>query len=355
MKIRIYYLNRFCPGDRSGSIGMEVTLKRIGWIDVLKFLGIFAIYYWHLCEGEGRAYQFILWYHVPLFFFLSGCTEAIARPLSFGKYVKKKTKNILLPFFFFALLSMLLVIVYEGFDFALCKLMLRQILYGGVRNQIFAYSLWFLSCLYVMSILFWGIRQVKKRSLILGIGILCFVFAARVMPYKPNMVPIFPYNADCALYYMVYYCLGYCIFPRLQKFLEEEGGRKKPVLGISGGCCAVYAVALFWEKDGLAFLNRIPVVRIFHPLVVAAVLIWLNLVIAVALQRCRFMQKLGTETLYLCGNEFLVKTLVVIGCSVFGIGMEWRSPVTDVGYVFGLILLVHFLGVAWQRRIVGGK
>ena len=187
-------------------------MKRIAWIDVLKFIGIISIYFWHLGEGLGRSYEFILLYHVPLFFFVSGCTESLQKQTTFQEYLKKKVKMILVPFFLFALLSVAVVILYEKCNMELIKLMLKQIAFGGIRNRIFAYSLWFLTCLFVMSLLFQLIKCLKKRSLIFGAGIILYIFAARLMPYKPNMVPLLPYNADCALYYIVYYCTGYCIF-----------------------------------------------------------------------------------------------------------------------------------------------
>lgn len=326
-------------------------MKRIAWIDVLKFFGIAAIYYWHLCEGEGRGYWFILRYHVPLFFFLSGCTEALSKPVPFPAYVKKKTRTILLPFFFFALLSMGLVILYERCDLALAGLMLKQIVCGGIRNRIFAYSLWFLTCLYVMSLLFWVIRRLEKRIFIFAAGLLLFLLAARFLPYKPNMVPILPYNADCALYYLFYYCIGYCVFPALRRFLETEGKKRNTVLAVSGGVCAVYGFCLFWGKDLLGFLEIIPAVRIFHPVIAALVLIWPQLAAAFWLQKSKWLQSMGRETLYLCGNEFIIKTLAVWGCSLCGIGMDWRTPVIDWVYVPFLLILVHFLLVPWEKKL----
>lgn len=327
-------------------------MKRIAWVDVLKFLGITAIYFWHLGEGMGRSYDFILLYHVPLFFFVSGCTESLQEPKDFASYVKKKGKTILVPFFFFALLSMLVVILYERCSPALIGLMVKQILYGGIRNQIFAYSLWFLTCLFVMSILFQLIKRLERKSLIFGAGVFFYIFTARIMPYKPNMVPLFPYNADCALYYMIYYCAGYCIFPKLQEFLEKEGKQRTMVLAVTGGVCAIYAVFLFGGFDLLGILTKIPVVRIFHPFFTASLLICLNLVFAVFLQKCTFLQKLGTETLYLCGSEFLVKTLGAALLSLCGISAVYSNPLIGLCYVFVLLLLVHFLLVPIEKKIL---
>ena len=233
----------------------------------------------------------------------------------------------------------------------LIKLMLKQIAYGGIRNQIFAYSLWFLTCLFVMSLLFQLIKCLKKRSLIFAAGIILYIFAARIMPYKPNMVPILPFNADCALYYIVYYCTGYCVFPKLQEFMEKKGKKRNITIGVTGIVCGAYAVCLFCGKDWLAVLKYIPVVRIFHPFVIALVLIAVNVVAALLLEKCSFLQKIGEETLYLCGSEFLIKTLAAWGLSLGGIGLEMTSPITGIIYVTVLLLIVHFLLVPAEKRI----
>ena len=330
-------------------------MKRIEWVDVLKFLGIFIIYFWHLGEDMGKSYQFILLFHVPLFFFLSGCMESVQKETGFPAYLWRKVKTILLPFFFFAILSMLLVIVYEQCGLSLIGLMIRQILLGGIRNRIFAYSLWFLTCLFVMSVLFQLIKKLKKRSLILGIGVMLYVIAARFMPYKPNMVPMLPYNVDCALYYMIYYCTGYCIFPRLQEFLQSSGEKKKIrniVLTIAGVAGGVYAAGLFWGKDVFSVFMKVPVLRIFYPYLVAMILILWNVVLAFCLQKSRVMQQLGRESLYLCGNEFLVKTLVTIAASFWGIRVPTQNPAAGIVYVIILLQITHFMLIPIERPVL---
>lgn len=331
-------------------------MKRIEWIDVFKFIGIFIIYFWHLGEGTGRSYQFILIYHVPLFFFLSGCTESLQKEISFSDYVKKKAKTILLPFFSFAFLSMLLVICYERCGMPLILLMVKQILLGGMRNRIFAYSLWFLTCLFVMNLLFFFLKKGKRHSLIFLTGAALYVITARMLPYKPNLFPMLPYNADCALYYMVFYCTGYCVFPKMQEFLRQEGKEGKTrniVLAVAGILGGVYAVCLFFGKDGLAVLLRLPVIRIFHPYLSAMVLILWNAVLAFCLQKSGFLQKLGRESLYLCGNEFIVKTVAAIGASCLGIGIPLDGPVFCAVYTAVLLLAAHFILIPLEKLVLG--
>lgn len=329
-------------------------MKRIEWVDVLKFLGIFIIYFWHLGEGIGRSYQFILVYHVPLFFFLSGCMESLQKEMKFSDYVLKKVKTILLPFFFFAGLSMLLVICYERCEVSLVLLMLKQILMGGLRNRIFAYALWFLTCLFVTGILFRLIRKLENRIFILGAGIVLYVITARFLPYKPNMFPLLPYNADCALYYMVYYCTGYCVFPKLQEFLQcgqREERNRNIVLAVAGIAGGIYAVCLFFGKDMLAPVLKLPVLRIFHPYLSAMILILLSAVLAFGLQKSRMLQCLGRESLYLCGNEFIIKTIVTIAASFLGISVPSENPVLCALYVVILLFLTHFILIPLERPV----
>ena len=71
--------------------------ERIKWINMAKFFGIFAIYVGHFGAAAGNAYDFVFAFHVPLFFFLSGCTERLSSEKNLGKYLMKKVKTILLP------------------------------------------------------------------------------------------------------------------------------------------------------------------------------------------------------------------------------------------------------------------
>lgn len=330
-------------------------MKRIEWVDVLKFLGIFIIYFWHLGESIGRSYQFILVYHVPLFFFLSGCMEALQKEMNFSGYVLKKVRTILLPFFFFAALSMLLVVCYERCGFSLILLMVKQILMGGLRNRIFAYSLWFLTCLFVTGILFRLIKKLEKPVFILGVGIVLYVITARFLPYKPNLFPLLPYNADCALYYMIYYCTGYCVFPKLQDFLQcgqEKKRKRNIVLAVAGIAGGSYAVCLFFGKDMLAPVLKLPVLRIFHPYLSAMILICVSAVLAFCLQKSRMLQCLGRESLYLCGNEFIIKTIVTIAASFLGVSVPSANPFSGVLYVVILLLLTHFVLIPLEKPVI---
>ena len=93
------------------TVNRHVSKKRIQWLDVMKCFGIFAIYLGHFGPESGYSHDFVFTHHVTLFFFVSGCTEALSRNnKQIRIYLAQKVKNILVPYFLFALLS---IIVYE--------------------------------------------------------------------------------------------------------------------------------------------------------------------------------------------------------------------------------------------------
>lgn len=75
-----------------------IEKKRIEYIDLLKGFAILWIVWWHTCHPS-----FVdPYYHVPLFFVISGL---FFKPYNFKVFLKKKVESILVPFVFFYLVS----------------------------------------------------------------------------------------------------------------------------------------------------------------------------------------------------------------------------------------------------------
>ena len=85
----------------------------------------------------------------------------------------------------------------------------------GIRNQIFAPSLWFLPCLFVVTILYHTVYSIfikykYKSYLVLAISIMIYV--STVLPNNPIVRPNWVFNVDSALYYIIYWQSVQCIF-----------------------------------------------------------------------------------------------------------------------------------------------
>lgn len=83
-----------------------MKIGRVKWVDVSRFFGILAIYVGHYADLAGNAYGFVFKFHVPLFFFISGCMSNYDHEDHLGFYLIKKVKTLLLPFWYFCLCSL---------------------------------------------------------------------------------------------------------------------------------------------------------------------------------------------------------------------------------------------------------
>lgn len=74
------------------------SLERIAYLDIAKGIGILLVIIGHLFESNIHTYIYL--FHMPLFFFISGL---LYRPNN--KYLRRKTKYIIIPFFIFSIIS----------------------------------------------------------------------------------------------------------------------------------------------------------------------------------------------------------------------------------------------------------
>lgn len=162
--------------------------SRLPWADILKFLGIFSIVWGHTLSS-GAVRQYLYSFHVPLFFFVIGLYFK-APTMSFGRFFKKKTISLLVPYFSFAVISILIFSVLgklastsldaDVADFSL-RTNLLEMLIGQCRAN---RPLWFLPSIFVFYILCFGLIKLTEKLpkhirtatyllVILGSAVLC--------------------------------------------------------------------------------------------------------------------------------------------------------------------------------------
>ena len=193
--------------------------NRIKYLDVAKFIGIFCIYLGHMGNGAGNAYQFVFAFHVPLFFFVSGFAENLSADVPFGKYIVKNIKSLLIPCYFFALISLLIVTISNNTHTEIVPNLLK-ILKGCIRNQYLAGSLWFLTCLFVVKNAFYVFRKIFKLkwlNLLLCVALYCV--AELILAPRPIVTPHMVYNIDSACYYIFFTLWGIMDLNRFRAFL----------------------------------------------------------------------------------------------------------------------------------------
>lgn len=307
---------------------MDETLKkRITWVDSLKGIAMIFIYLGHLGENVGKTYLYVFSFHVPLFFFISGFFNKDVHELTFLKYLVKQLKNILLPYFVFCALNIVWIMIdnNEGID-QFYKLIFQAL--NGSRIDIFAPTLWFLPCLFVTKMLFYILNKtIKNIWLILIIVILISILRLYIKPIEF-------FSIHYALGYLKYYVMGSMSFAYLKK--SHSIISFNTVLFVSSFLITTYVyfegtqVFLSNFTNNFSFETVVTIITLFQ------IFFWVSF--SKFLDNFNFLQRIGKNTLYLCGTESLNKAIIYNLLSLMNLNFQIVSPFA--GYVFCTVLFI---------------
>ena len=106
--------------------------KREGWIDVAKGIGILTVVFGH--SGDFTLVPYLYWFHMPLFFIISGYLHKQPQTLDgVLNYNLKRTVQLLVPYVSFYLLILFIQKVGLHQSMTITMNDLKQLLLGGQR------------------------------------------------------------------------------------------------------------------------------------------------------------------------------------------------------------------------------
>lgn len=138
------------------------SIERVQWLDIAKGIGIFLVVIGH--TGLTKVIATWIWsFHMPLFFILSGFSFTFTKSPSLIKFIKKRIRNLLIPYIIFSLIVYLwsLLINYELFRLNYSELFL------GWRGL----ALWFIPVLFCTEIIYFVISKTLNNILLLFVVI----------------------------------------------------------------------------------------------------------------------------------------------------------------------------------------
>ena len=331
--------------------------NRIEWIDICKYLGILAIYIGHFGTDAGDAFKFVFTYHVPLFFFLSGCMDTYDKENSYWKYVWKKFKTIMIPYYGFAFFIVILQTL------ALCPLKhtilewIKIVLLGCIRDDFFAGNLWFLTCLFVIQILFKLFKYCTPKILTVIFSFMCVIIYCK---YLPDGSFKLPYNIDAALWYIGFYALGFISFPKINQLLNFEKKSSKVLFTCIFVISAISAAIIYLVFNPVKYIEGLPSSTIWFEIgrqivkiVVPLILIALNICVSRVLVGFSALSKMGRETLYLCLNEFIIKNMFIYVICLTGLGVHTNNTVMVIIYSIFLLYIGCYLVIPFEKYVIG--
>lgn len=209
--------------------------KREPLYDVAKGLGIICVVYGH--SGIGLGYYMIYMFHMPLFFFISGC--CLHKQRTMRESLAKKTRSLLKPYLvFFFICAFIdfcietLKILTNGGDFDLLNILkIFNILNPNPEGDTSTGPLWFMICLFEVTLLFQLLLKLKQKymPILISIGL---SIVGYLLSQKGIRLVLY---IDSTLSVTLFYCLGYYLKPFARNFIGRFS-----FLGIM-----VYSVALY--------------------------------------------------------------------------------------------------------------
>lgn len=146
---------------------------------------------------------------------------------------------------------------------------------------------------------------------------------------------------DSMAYYIIFYALGYCLYPYINDFFKLNTSAKKIIYVVLVLITGVYTTFAY---EGVYLLDRISINTAFRSLISvfdAIIIIVFILLVSNLLQGLKVLSNIGMETLYLCGNEWIVKSLFPAFISLFGVQVIIDSPLKAWLYSVVLILITY--------------
>lgn len=223
--------------------------ERIYWVDYAKTIGIFLVILAHTPLLES-ANIFIYVFHMPLFFFISGYLFSFDKHPTFKAFITRRFKQLIIPYFFFNVATYIFWFFVGrkfGNDASLEIKWFEPILgmfyaKGSAPWLIHCIPLWFISCLFVVELIYYVTFKNFKKWVLFP----CFMLIGYIdYLYDPVRLP---WNINIALVAIVFYSLGNHLKPYFTASNPKTGFTiRLIILSFS----VVYVIAVLNGKIGM--------------------------------------------------------------------------------------------------------
>ena len=214
--------------------------KRVTYLDFIRGILIISVLYHH----SGAPFNsYILQFHMPALFVLSGYTEYILnREKPFASYVKAKAIRLIFPYFCFEIINLILFAILRPWlgkaDLSIGDALISIITcinnsYIGLYGR-----LWFLPAIFVSSINSYLVKKLAKGKPYI-IGIICILMlilsyvSSEIIPHR------LPFTVDTAFLGTAFFLMGHLSGHFIKNIFEHKNRwRDLLLLAIFGGLFA---------------------------------------------------------------------------------------------------------------------
>lgn len=207
-----------------------MSKNRIEWIDMAKGWGMIFVILGHLHFPYLSTW--IYTFHIPLFFFLSGCVFH-GYGCGFKEYLIKKVKTIVVPYFCLGIFLPIFFSIQSYFIEKNYDIQTYLDYFKGFLLQKCWFTIWFIACLFVVEILFYWITKICKNNSLI-IFIVSVICSAVAMIYYKLGGNTLVWNIDTAFAAMPFFGLGYIFFnsKKIKSFVLEKSRKNIFLFGL---------------------------------------------------------------------------------------------------------------------------
>jgi len=295
---------------------MQNKKPRYYWVDVVKVIGIFLVFYAHILQRSYRSsteavffqYKFIYAFHMPLFFFLSGFFFRKAKHTQLTEIGVAFQKRIF-PVLLFGGISLLIWFPYMQLKFGAID---YEYLISGLSSYLKGQprlnsTIWFLVCLFVTEI--WAILFLPKIKTVLS-GILLssfFLYFGYSLVAIPEAEAFFilPKNfwyIHESIIAFGFFSMGYATFTWLKK-LVEINVFLRILLIVFFTWLTLWSVNLNSPSDDFVVVMKASSHGNLYFFLSAFSGIFLTILIASLIPKLKWVEYLGKNTLILLGTN----------------------------------------------------
>lgn len=324
--------------------------ERFGWLDVMKLIGIYLVYVAHTA-GMGRFGILAQNTALGILFFASGFSASRRKDKPLWPFVVEKAKRILVPYFAFSFLALALRVFFLEMSQGEIIDIVRRI-FRAMRNDVAFPALWFLPCLFLMSIYYQILMKwIHKKPLLLlaSLAISCLVKFTNEGPYMP-------WGIELAGRYLIYYALGDCVSTLYQRWRTSspQGWLKLLLGGLTLVNFYVLYTDFYFGRGYFPSLFGIQEMSFNLSSVMTFIMevngIWCAMAIALILQAVPGLCRAGQLTLAFCGAESIVKMLVPLAFEALGFALtETGGAAMLLQEVFMMLVAYYLVAVPASR------
>ncbi|QAA34727.1 acyltransferase family protein [Clostridium manihotivorum] len=180
------------------------SYSRVTWIDIAKGYGILFVILGHI--GASFLKSEIYTFHIPLFFFLSGCVFS-ANKYNLKNFIKRKIKTIIIPYIMLGI-PMIIFTFFKMYNENNRNINDYGLLVVKFLMQERLWTLWFMACLFWLNILFYLlVKRLNNNYKKVGAATITLMILG-VLYYKFIGVPLI-WNIDVCLTAIPFFYAGY--------------------------------------------------------------------------------------------------------------------------------------------------